>query len=110
MRLPVLNYVTLSLLLLFIMHISTARNNLKPTTTYSEDDLSQDDDDGLPDTLSGDENPRYMGSHIPSKSFKYLQHSIGQDENEAIQNGNTTAFGVFCIFYIYKYKVICVKL
>lgn len=52
-----------------------------------EDDLPSDEDDGLPDTLSGEEltNKRYMGGHIPSRSFKYLQMSVG-DTGE--QNGS----------------------
>ncbi|XP_076074218.1 uncharacterized protein LOC143045527 isoform X9 [Mytilus galloprovincialis] len=52
-----------------------------------EDDLPSDEDDGLPDTLSGEEltNKRYMGGHIPSRSFKYLQMSVG-DSGE--QNGS----------------------
>ncbi|XP_052069848.1 AT-rich interactive domain-containing protein 1A-like isoform X7 [Mytilus californianus] len=52
-----------------------------------EDDLPSDEDDGLPDTLSGEEltNKRYMGGHIPSRSFKYLQMSVG---DTGAQNGS----------------------
>ena len=54
--------------------------NLKPTG-QSDEDLD-DTDDGLPETLSGDEltDKRYMGSNIPSRSFKMLQMSIGKSE------------------------------
>ena len=81
-----------------------------------EDDLPSDEDDGLPDTLSGEEltNKRYMGGHIPSRSFKYLQMSVG-DSGE--QNGNLllsfwsnllicliVLSDVLCLLMTYNYK------
>ncbi|XP_063445411.1 YLP motif-containing protein 1-like isoform X7 [Mytilus trossulus] len=60
-----------------------------------EDDLPSDEDDGLPDTLSGEEltNKRYMGGHIPSRSFKYLQMSVGdtgEENGSAVQSREAT--------------------
>ncbi|KAK3090073.1 hypothetical protein FSP39_008954 [Pinctada imbricata] len=56
---------------------------LKQATNESDDYLD-DTDDGLPDTLSDDAvtDRRYMGGHIPSRVFKALQMSIGDDVSE----------------------------
>lgn len=61
-----------------------------PKQAMDEDDLPCDDDDGLPDTLSGDEvtDKRYKGGNIPSRSFKVLQMSMGN--NAIAQNGKNT--------------------
>lgn len=73
------------------IHIPTsfiARSSPKQPT--DDDDLPCDDDDGLPDTLSGDEltDKRYKGGHIPSRSFKVLQMSVGNNAIE--QNGKNS--------------------
>ncbi|ESO87190.1 hypothetical protein LOTGIDRAFT_229329 [Lottia gigantea] len=46
-----------------------------------------DEDDGLPDTLSNEEivDVRYKGGHIPSKVFRSLQKAVGDDTPEEAQ-------------------------
>lgn len=72
----------------------------QPAKQPDEDELPSDEDDGLPDHLSGDEltDKRYMGGHIPSRSFKYLQMSVGDG-----QNGNDlisfSIFPPFCFVF-----------
>ena len=53
----------------------------------NESDDLDDTDDGLPDTLSeeGMTDRRYMGGHIPSRSFRALQMSIGDSPQEPTQ-------------------------
>ena len=48
----------------------------------AESDELDDTDDGLPDTLSGEEltDKRYTGSAIPSRSFRMLQMSVGNGD------------------------------
>lgn len=44
----------------------------------------EEEDDGMPETLSGEEmvDKRYKGGNIPSRVFKTLQKAVGDDTPE----------------------------
>ncbi|CAL1534198.1 unnamed protein product [Lymnaea stagnalis] len=57
----------------------------------------EEEEDGLPETLNNEDmvDKRYKGGNIPSKVFKHLQKTVGEDTSEASAvNGGSAPGGV----------------
>ncbi|GFR80665.1 hypothetical protein ElyMa_005904200 [Elysia marginata] len=65
------------------------QSSLNPAEGGSQAKKKDDDsDDGLPETLDGDDmvDKRYTGGNIPSRVFKHLQKVVGDDTPETPDN------------------------